>query len=237
MKGRASAKADTIIFSILGASLLGIGAVAIFGYLIDLPAAYRWGDGPPMAVQAALGFAILGMGILDVDEGFWRRDRGRRSKPTASAARCRDTRRDVAPLAGFWRQDNARVEQKIQARNASITQEIQSRIEAHFQPVIRIASAWEKTAKGEEKRNGSPRRDDSWSISPRVRRWNGWIRNFAFAGRWQKMKGRVSEGMQLFPDKELLRVLAAARDQHSPRILSLERAPENSFKFMYRFRP
>ena len=64
VKGKPSTKSDTVIFSIVGSSLAAIGAVALFGYLVDLPAAYRWANGIPMAVQAALGFAILGVGIL-----------------------------------------------------------------------------------------------------------------------------------------------------------------------------
>ena len=99
----------------------------------------------------------------------------------------------------------------MQARYAGITQEIRSRVDAHVQPVVRIASSWEKTEKGGKAK---------WAVEARrlIEHFPAcqaveWVdaRNRV---RWavSRDEGRVSEGMRAFPDKEKLRILNAARD-------------------------
>ncbi|WP_019624520.1 sensor domain-containing protein [Thioalkalivibrio thiocyanoxidans] len=54
----------------LAALVLGLGLVALSGYLIGLPAAYGWGALTQMAIQVSLGLLILGVGLLAL---AWRR--------------------------------------------------------------------------------------------------------------------------------------------------------------------
>lgn len=49
---------------ILGALVLGLGTVAFAGYLTALETAYGWGNLTRMAVHTALGFGILGVGLM-----------------------------------------------------------------------------------------------------------------------------------------------------------------------------
>ena len=57
---------------LLGVVVLALGAVAGFGYVVDLPTAYQWGYATGMAVHTAAGFIVLGMGIIAYAWGQYR---------------------------------------------------------------------------------------------------------------------------------------------------------------------
>ncbi|WP_018868765.1 MULTISPECIES: EAL domain-containing protein [unclassified Thioalkalivibrio] len=50
--------------AVLAALVLGLGLVALAGYVIGLPTAYGWGVLTQMAIQTSLGFLVLGFGLL-----------------------------------------------------------------------------------------------------------------------------------------------------------------------------
>ncbi len=50
--------------SLLCALMVGLGFVALIGYLLDIPTAYGWGNLTRMAVHTALGFMVLGGGLM-----------------------------------------------------------------------------------------------------------------------------------------------------------------------------
>jgi signal transduction histidine kinase len=47
----------------LGAAVLGLGVIALSGYIVDLESAYGWGHLTRMAVHTSLGFIVLGIGL------------------------------------------------------------------------------------------------------------------------------------------------------------------------------
>ncbi|TAN48505.1 MAG: PAS domain S-box protein [Methylococcaceae bacterium] len=49
---------------VLAALVAGLGAVAFSGYSIQLPTAYGWGNLTRMAIHTALGFVVLGAGLI-----------------------------------------------------------------------------------------------------------------------------------------------------------------------------
>jgi PAS domain S-box-containing protein len=53
-----------LLIGILGSVIVALGAVAFFGYLSSVKAAYGWGNLTRMAVHTALGFLALGTGIF-----------------------------------------------------------------------------------------------------------------------------------------------------------------------------
>jgi signal transduction histidine kinase len=53
-----------LALAILGTILMALGLVAYVGHVADLPGAYGWGRFTRMAVQSAIGFFILGGGLL-----------------------------------------------------------------------------------------------------------------------------------------------------------------------------
>ena len=52
------------INGILGSLVLGLGAVALLGYLVGLETAYGWGRLTQMAIHTASGFIVLGWGLV-----------------------------------------------------------------------------------------------------------------------------------------------------------------------------
>ncbi len=52
------------VMSILGSIVLGLGLIAVFGYVFALPTAYGWMSYTRMAIHTASGFSILGIGMI-----------------------------------------------------------------------------------------------------------------------------------------------------------------------------
>ncbi len=52
------------MIGLLGSIFIGIGAVALLGYLIGISGTYAWGEFGGMALHTALGFMVLGVGII-----------------------------------------------------------------------------------------------------------------------------------------------------------------------------
>jgi PAS domain S-box-containing protein len=50
--------------ALLGSVVIALGTAALVGYAADVPGAYGWGDFQRMAVHTALGFILLGGGIV-----------------------------------------------------------------------------------------------------------------------------------------------------------------------------
>jgi len=55
-----------ITFETLGAIVIGLGLVAMAGYLFELESAYGWGNLTRMAVHTSIGFIILGVGLFRI---------------------------------------------------------------------------------------------------------------------------------------------------------------------------
>ncbi|HIB43042.1 MAG TPA: hypothetical protein EYO37_03555 [Nitrospina sp.] len=53
-----------ITLETLGAIVTGLGLVALAGYIFDLESTYGWGNLTRMAVHTAIGFIILGVGLI-----------------------------------------------------------------------------------------------------------------------------------------------------------------------------
>lgn len=50
--------------SLLGAIITALGFVSLFGYLLDMPTAYSWGQLTAMAVHTSFGFVFIGLAII-----------------------------------------------------------------------------------------------------------------------------------------------------------------------------
>jgi PAS domain S-box-containing protein len=50
--------------ALLGSVVIALGTAALVGYAADVPGAYGWGSYNPMSVHSALGFILLGGGIV-----------------------------------------------------------------------------------------------------------------------------------------------------------------------------
>ena len=57
-------KLQSMTVGVLGSLIIALGVVAFMGYLSGIETAYGWGNLTQMAVHTALGFIILGVGIL-----------------------------------------------------------------------------------------------------------------------------------------------------------------------------
>jgi PAS domain S-box-containing protein len=49
---------------LLSALVIGLGAVALSGYVTNVPSAYGWGQLTRMAIHTSIGFMVLGLGML-----------------------------------------------------------------------------------------------------------------------------------------------------------------------------
>ena len=61
------------VSALIGSLTAGLGAVALTGYLIGVQSYYAWGQFTRMALHTALGFIVLGFGVLAF---LWRGSRG-----------------------------------------------------------------------------------------------------------------------------------------------------------------
>jgi PAS domain S-box-containing protein len=61
---RPASRAWHIWPALLGAIVVGVGTAALVGYAADIPGAYGWGNFNRMAVHTAIGFTLLGGGIV-----------------------------------------------------------------------------------------------------------------------------------------------------------------------------
>jgi PAS domain S-box-containing protein len=61
--------------ALLGSVVIALGTAALVGYAADVPGAYGWGDFQRMAVHTALGFILLGGGIVGL---AWNAAQGKR---------------------------------------------------------------------------------------------------------------------------------------------------------------
>jgi len=57
-------KQPSLMIGILGSIIIALGIVAFMGYLSHVETAYGWGNLTKMAVHTAIGFIVLGLGIL-----------------------------------------------------------------------------------------------------------------------------------------------------------------------------
>lgn len=63
---------SSMLAGILSAISLALGITALFGYFSDLEATYRWGGYVRIAEHTALGFTVLGIGIISL---VWTREK------------------------------------------------------------------------------------------------------------------------------------------------------------------
>jgi diguanylate cyclase (GGDEF)-like protein len=61
---------------LLAALTIGLSLAALMGYLVGIPSAYGWGNLTRMAVHTALGFVVLGLGLIALGAELPRQERG-----------------------------------------------------------------------------------------------------------------------------------------------------------------
>lgn len=143
MIGRRGGAWGNVFQGLAGAAVFAFGSSAFFGYLTDLTGAYTFGESSPIAVQATIGFLMLGAGLITfswtkggVDWGF--------------------RRRAVAWEVGFgmisatlmiWQalshHGRERFDQSSAEKALSIRNELASRINLHLGALVNQARAWE----------------------------------------------------------------------------------------------
>ena len=127
---------------LLGNVILALGAVAAFGYLVDLPTAYQWGYATGMAVYTAAGFILLGVGIIAY---AW----GHRSRVVGTFPW-------LPGVVGIgitvitlylWRaliaHEHILLERKVTIAKAEVTTAIEQQIMARIRPLVLMARRWE----------------------------------------------------------------------------------------------
>ncbi len=137
---------------LLGVVVLALGAVAGFGYVVDLPTAYQWGYATGMAVHTAAGLIVLGMGIIAYAWGQYR-------------SRVVGTLQWIPGIVGIgitvitlylWRaliaHEHTLLERKVTIAKAEVTTAIEQEIRARIRPLVHMARRWEV--------GGQPRQDE-----------------------------------------------------------------------------
>jgi len=126
--------------SLLGTTTAAIGLIAIVGYGSDLAPAYGWGRLTQMALHTALGFVLVGSGLVA---------QGWRDSPTASATRRLPALVAVASLTAtivVWYalmvHDRSRTFQLIHTQALYLGSMIAEPIEAQAQVLERLGRRW-----------------------------------------------------------------------------------------------
>jgi signal transduction histidine kinase/ActR/RegA family two-component response regulator len=131
----------------LGLGVLALGAVAGFGYLVDLPTAYSWGFYTDMAVHTAAGFVVLGVGLM---AGAW-------GQGKVEAA---ETSRWVPTLIGIgtavvtlylWQalstHEQALIKHTVTTEAVGVEIELEAEITSRLTALMRMAKRWETRGK------------------------------------------------------------------------------------------
>ncbi|MGE5216147.1 MAG: hypothetical protein ACM3SP_03980, partial [Chloroflexota bacterium] len=128
----------------LGAIVLGIGAVACVGYLTDLSATYAWDRLNGMALLTALGFVVVGGGLVAIAR---RRGNGvpnasPRWLPLFVGVSCLTA--TLVLWQAFLASDNAKIRQLIRDQEINVHNRITSNINSVMFELIRSATRWER---------------------------------------------------------------------------------------------
>lgn len=132
-----------MIVGILGSLAVAQGFVGFAGYLTGNTTSYVWGNLARLAVHAAVGFVVLGAGIIALAWRDHRADGGQHSPnwlpilvgvAVAAATLC------------LWQalvvDQRAQTKRTVEARSALIRNEIAGQIQSHIQVLDRMARRW-----------------------------------------------------------------------------------------------
>lgn len=129
---------------IAGAVVIGLGCVALLGYILNLDTAYGWGNMTRMAPHTAIGFIIVGVGLLAI-AGL--------GQPRLSDLPWLSPAIGFTYIAftiSFWQaidaQHNRAVEDSVNSRRRELHAELVSKIEIRSSAIQRMANRWELMA-------------------------------------------------------------------------------------------
>jgi methyl-accepting chemotaxis protein len=144
--GQALPKQRPPIVGLLGSVIVALGTVAFSGYLLGVKT-YGWGSFLPMAPHTAIGFAILGVGVMAAAwrDGLTEAQGAPRWMPipvgvaAATATLCL-----WQPLGA---QAHGQVERTVEVEAAGVKMAIESALDARVAPLIGMARRWEERGK------------------------------------------------------------------------------------------
>jgi two-component system NtrC family sensor kinase len=141
-----------LMAEILGVVVLALGAVAGFGYLVDLPPAYQWGYASSMAVHAAAGITVLGIGIIVYTWSLYRSKRAATFRWIPGVVGIGVTVITLYLWRALIAHEHTLIERKVTIAKVEMINRIQQQITASIRPLVRMARRWEVT--------GAPRQDE-----------------------------------------------------------------------------
>jgi PAS domain S-box-containing protein len=136
-----------LVLALVGSLVVALGTLALVGYAVGLPAAYRWGPLTSMAVHTAAGLAVLGAGIVAF---AWRDSQ----VDAPGAPRWLPILAGVGVLVitlGLWQaldaQNRAHLARTIRLAAAGVKDEITSQMDARVLALAGLAWHWEAWGK------------------------------------------------------------------------------------------
>ena len=144
-------RARTLLLTGLGsAAVVALGLVACFGYLVQFKGVHGWEYFTDMAVHAAVGCMLLGLGLTG---GVWCQGKSAPHLGTAlgySPGRLEHCHGDAVPLASLAGEERAHILGATSLQAASVQRQIVARMESRIVPLVRMARGWERGGKPEK---------------------------------------------------------------------------------------
>ncbi len=132
-----------LVLGLLGATVLGLGAIGLLGYIAGIPPAYGWNHFTPMALGSTFGFIFAGGGIVAF---AWREDSEQRQATPRWAPFLVAVSIIIATLIlsqALAVQEKMHIERTINAQLMNVKNEITARIQARIQALENMAQRLE----------------------------------------------------------------------------------------------
>jgi PAS domain S-box-containing protein len=216
-----------LVLGVLGSLIIALAAVPFFGYLTGVASAYGWGSLTRMAVHTAVGFMVMGSGIVAF---AWQADgSGKRGAPAWLPVLV--TIGTVMATLLLWQalvsEQRTQTQRLVQREATVIKNQIADRMQFRILVLTRLAARWDIYGKPTQQVWES---DAALLVDPgTVNRAIQWV-DPSFHVRWiaSSDASRSDQDKDLSVNPQIRAALETARDQHTTVVTSGDNLPDGS---------
>jgi PAS domain S-box-containing protein len=207
-----------LIVGLLGSMAVAQGFVGFAGYLTGNTTSYVWGNLARLAVHAAVGFVVLGAGLIAL---AWRDHRAEGNKGSPSWLPILVGVAVAATTVCLWQalvvDQRAQTKRTVEAQSALVRTEITVQIQSHILALDRLARRWHLTGMKDEQQ----RKADATMIVGDYKGFDGirWVDASSHVAWTIALQGHQAEqNMYLAFEERRREALEAARETRQPAV-------------------